>query len=414
MGHGNEIGRIGRREVPVDPRQEPGPVGPENGGVVPPGKVAVPAEPPAGLPELKDGYVPQPMTDPSALNGEGGKVPLGVSDLVPNLSQMAELGQLPQRFAADMVLVRAQLSMPGIPPPEQADRLFQFFVAYAERFVEMATAVEGDAGAQNQGDPSAKQGDGKAGGKAGGKLGGPQGELSAPELSSLWGETVSMEETPLAQPPRVYTPEEKATEVRRFTQVLREAGFSELRDPATGRDGAQVAARLLLAKSPEEVQRQAQRVQLLPTQEAPASASPRAALAEVPRELPRDARPQMPPPQQSAQAPRDAARPVAVEGRPELRLADGGGMRVQPFALPASQVAAPVEGRADAAEEPAVDRLGDTHKRLGPRMFWNVLHTFRGQGDDSAVFQDKWDKLTFGALLLLVLVALAVIALVSL
>jgi|GEM_PF-5356984 len=410
MGHGNEIGRIGRREAPVDPRADhpEGPRGPlptENTGVVPPSQGPGAPEHPAGLPELQDGYIPQPMTDVSApLKGEGAALPKGVADILPDLTRMSELGQLPQRFASDMMLLRAQLSVPGIPRPEQADRLFQFFVAYAQRFVEMATAVEADAGAMNQGDPDAHPQDGGA--KAKGQAPRLSGEV---ELSSLWGETVSEVELP-AQAPRAYTPEEKATEVQRFTQALREAGFSELRDANTGRDGTRAAASLLLAKSPEAVERQAQQILLRPAPDAPQQAPARMPdAARLPAEQARSvARPM-----DSARPP-DAARPLSVEGRPELRLADGGGMRVQPFALPVAQVASPVDPRADALDEPLLDRRATTNGRLGPKMFWNVLHTFRGHGDESAVFQDKWDKLTFGAILLLVLVTLIVVVLVLL
>jgi hypothetical protein len=345
------------------------------------------------------------MTDVSGpLKGEGATLPKGVADMLPDLTRMSELGQLPQRFASDMMLVRAQLSVPGIPRPEQADRLFQFFVAYAQRFVEMATAVEADAGAMNQGDPDAHPQDGGA--KAKGQAPRPSGEV---ELSSLWGETVSEVELPV-QLPRAYTPEEKATEVQRFTQALRDAGFSELRDANTGRDGTRAAASLLLAKSPEAVARQAQQIQLRPAPDAPQP--PPAPRLPTEARLPNEQARAIPRPLDGTR-PQDAARPLSVEGRPELRLADGGGMRVQPFALPVAQVASPADPRAG-EEEPFVERRATTNQRLGPKMFWNVLHTFRGHGDDSAVFQDKWDKLTFGAILLLVLVTLVVVVLVLL
>lgn len=413
MGHGNEIGRIGRREGPVDPRGElPNAPPVENGGVVPPGKVEAPVEGHAPLPEMTDGYAP-PMADVAApLHGEGAPVAKGVWDIVPNLAKMNELGLIPQRFAADLVLLRAQLSVPGIPLPEQADRLFQFFVAYAQRFVEMANPVEADAGAMNEGDPSAQQDQGKAGN---GQPGRKSGEVDLRPVAALWGDNVSVEEL-VEQPPgpaRTYTPEEKATEVKRFTRALQDAGFSEFKDQATGKNGTKAAAELLLAKTPAEVRARAQQIQLRPAQ--PQQAQQQSAQQQA--QLPVHARATVELPAQ--RVPADAARPVdparvAAEGRPELRVVDGGALRVQPLVVPGSQALSPKELKTDPSGEPFVDRLATTSKRLGPRMFWNVLHTFRGHGEDAAVFQDKWDKLTFGAILLLVGVALAVIVLVSL
>jgi hypothetical protein len=413
MGHGNEIGRIGRREAPVDPRGElPNSTPVENGGVVPPTKVGAPAEAPVGLPEMTDGYVPLPMADVAApLHGEGAPVAKGVWDIVPDMAKMNELGLIPQRFAADLVLLRAQLSVPGIPLPEQADRLFQFYVAYAQRFVEMANAVEADAGAMNEGEPGA-QDQGKAGS---GQPGRKSGEVDLRPMAALWGENVSVEELvePPPAPPRAYSPEEKATEVRRFTRALQDAGFSEFKDQATGKNGTKAAAELLLAKTPAEVRARAQQIQLRPAQ--PQQAQQQSAQQQA--QLPVHARATVELPAQ--RVPADAARlvdpaRVAAEGRPELRVVDGGALRVQPLVVPGSQALSPKELKTDPSGEPFVDRLATTSKRLGPRMFWNVLHTFRGHGEDAAVFQDKWDKLTFGAILLLVGLALAVIVLVSL
>jgi hypothetical protein len=412
MGHGNEIGRIGRREAPVDPRGELPSAPAENGGVVPPGKVEVPVEPKPSLPELQDGYLPQPLADVAApLHGEGAPVTKGVWDIVPDLAKMNELGLIPQRFAADIVLLRAQLSVPGIPLPEQADRLFQFYVAYAQRFVEMANAVEADAGAMNEGEPGAKD-QGKA---DGGQPGRKSGEVDLRPMASLWGENVSVEELvePPPAPPRTYSKEEKATEVRRFTRAHQDAGFSEFKDPATGKDGTRVAAELLLAQSPAEVRARADQVHLRAAQPQPA---PPQTQAQQQAQLPVHARVTVElPVARGADLARtaDPAR-LGLEGRPELRMVDGGALRVQPLAVPVSQALSPSETRTDAPDEPFLHRLANTSKRLGPRMFWNVLHTFRGEGEDASVFQDKWDKLTFGAILLLVGVALAVIVLVSL
>jgi hypothetical protein len=58
--------------------------------------------------------------------------------------------------------------------------------------------------------------------------------------------------------------------------------------------------------------------------------------------------------------------------------------------------------------------MGEMGRRLGSNQLWNVLHQFRAQGEDSAVEKEKFDQLAFGAILLLGLLMLMVIALVAL
>jgi len=57
---------------------------------------------------------------------------------------------------------------------------------------------------------------------------------------------------------------------------------------------------------------------------------------------------------------------------------------------------------------------GRTNKRLGSNMFWNILHRYRKSGADSALEKAKWDRMTFGALLLLIFVTVVAIILVTL
>ncbi len=66
------------------------------------------------------------------------------------------------------------------------------------------------------------------------------------------------------------------------------------------------------------------------------------------------------------------------------------------------------------SEDDAWTRHGTTNKRLGLNMLWNVLHRSRDNPEDSALAQEKWDRVTFGAMLALIGIALLVIVLVNL
>ncbi|NRD59679.1 hypothetical protein HQQ75_42005, partial [Corallococcus exiguus] len=81
--------------------------------------------------------------------------------------------------------------------------------------------------------------------------------------------------------------------------------------------------------------------------------------------------------------------------------------------LPGTFVRRDAQGHPLQNDDPR-DRHG-SDRRLGGRMFWNVLHTFRAGEDteDSAVTQAQWDRMIFGAVLAMVGLALAAIALVS-
>ncbi|PTL82979.1 hypothetical protein [Vitiosangium sp. GDMCC 1.1324] len=55
-----------------------------------------------------------------------------------------------------------------------------------------------------------------------------------------------------------------------------------------------------------------------------------------------------------------------------------------------------------------------THKRLGANMFWNALHGLRDSPEDSAVLQEKWSQVAFGAIIALAGAALTVTLLANL
>ncbi|RKH50993.1 hypothetical protein D7W81_40785, partial [Corallococcus aberystwythensis] len=80
--------------------------------------------------------------------------------------------------------------------------------------------------------------------------------------------------------------------------------------------------------------------------------------------------------------------------------------------LPGPFVRRDAEGRPLQNDDPR-DRHG-SDRRLGGRMFWNVLHSFRDvPEEETAVSQAQWDRMVFGAVLAMVGLALAAIALVS-
>ena len=87
-------------------------------------------------PELKDAFaaVAQEFT---ALTGGGGSPLRDVKALRPDTSRLTDASALPERFLSDLTLVRAQLFDPSLSRSEKAERLFEFFEAYAGRFVEL-------------------------------------------------------------------------------------------------------------------------------------------------------------------------------------------------------------------------------------------------------------------------------------
>lgn len=166
-----------------------------------------------------------------------------------------------------------------------------------------------------------------------------------------------------------------------FREALEGQGFAELRDARTGEDGVTRGLWVMEARTPSEVRMRAAEVQLEPPPEVRHS-------EEV------------------------AARPA------EQSLAQAAGARaatafhgpVMPALRPRDETAS----SEDEAQDRNTRRQRGTNGRLGARMLWNVLHRFRSGPEDGAVAEGQWDRLTFGALLVLLAIALAVAALVSL
>jgi len=310
------------------------------------------------MPE-KDGFRTPPQTNTRPALGQGpvrGPV-LPVKELIPRgLEKLPNQEGVAKRFATDVALLHQQLRPSELPSTDRALRLWAFFTAYAEA----ATA-----------------------GRA--------------------------------------TPEGLAA----FEQVLQEQGFGHFLDARTGHTGVQAGMWVLQASAPEVARQRAETVQLVPPRDvapegpaAPAqAATPQAASTErsaVPRALQDSAfvaAEQLGRPAEerhSAEGQREATPLERIPGRPDT-------FRVNTLAAEAARPnvqTSPAEaGRAEAQD---ASRRGGRPGRLGANMLFNVLHRFRGEGADSAVEKEKWDRMTFGAVLLLVGVTLAAVLLVLL
>ncbi|NBD10135.1 Immediate early protein ICP0 [Corallococcus silvisoli] len=180
---------------------------------------------------------------------------------------------------------------------------------------------------------------------------------SSDRVARLWAFFAAYAEAAAQHPPG---PEGRAA----FEQALKDQGFAGLQDAHTGQMGVEAGLWVMDAPTPEEARERADAVRLEPPPDVRHS---------------------------------EQAAPLT----PGL---------YQP--LPGPFVRRDEHGR-PLPHDP-LERHG-TDRRLGSRMFWNVLHTFRSgrEDEDSALNQAQWDRMIFGAVLAMVGLALAAIALVS-
>ncbi len=255
-----------------------------------------------------------------------GPPPKPVSKLVPDLKKLTQAEEVPNRFLKDVVAARNPLLEGNLPKEQRASRLFGFFSHYAERFVALAKGVPE---AQNWG-PAAEQ-------RA--NQGQPP---TGPQMAKA----------------------QKDTAVEQFLSNLKEVGFTQLKDRATGHTGLQAAKQMLEAETPRDVQRQARETALVVVggSTLPAGDSPLG-------------KPQF---------------------NPDGTLING------------RQVNVPN----DWDEEMQRRRRTREHKVLGSNMLWNILHLDRRP--DETMTKDELNRLAFGAILVLVGVTLMVVLLVNL
>jgi hypothetical protein len=169
-------------------------------------------------PELKDAFGSAAKELGALLGGQG--VFRDVGRLTPDTERLTDARTMPERFLADLKLIEQQLlNHPGMTRTEKAERLFQFFEAYAARFQDLAHGAAQDRQAATAQPP---QGGALHTTETGLQLANP---LNDAELTKA-----------LAQ----------------FDKALDRAGFPQL-TAGDGRTGMEAAREMLEARTPEQL-----------------------------------------------------------------------------------------------------------------------------------------------------------------
>jgi len=446
----------------------------QDGGRGPPvsnpgGQVSVPNTPapapaPAPAPQVElpsdDFSIPVSYDSPEADTGLRGQAPglkRSVSDLTPDLRQIRDLPDVSNRFAADYQMVaREVVDVPNAETAEKAQRTFEYFTKYAERFVELANKPKveeqkpadpelkltpeeealiarlpenllpkelqeklhrmREAGLLPEGKPAPLPEDPQSPGKS--RLDRLQQQQQPGEKQDLWRmlEGKRLEEPGAMRRPG--TPEgERKTAAQAFVETLSHLSFEQLKDQSTGQNGLERAYELLMSRSLKELQQKAEQTKMNAQQWPPPGQQPRS------EELVREQAPKKMAANEFTGAPlqyKDIGEsPMKLSHRQaQDPLKDGVELRVNTLAAEAAKgVIQPrdqQELRQDSLGNEVDPRQRRSNGKLGANMLWNVLHKFRGEGEDSTLEQAKWDRMTFGAMIFLVLVTLAAVALISL
>jgi hypothetical protein len=206
-------------------------------------------------------------------------------------------------------------------------------------------------------------------------------QLSGSERATrLWAFYAAYAEAAAGKPPQ-----EEARAA--FKEALEGHGFAELRDANSTKNGVEQGLWVLNARSPDEARERVASVRLEPPPEVRHSeAAARGEAASASADRPAEQALSLPSGARASEALKGMAVPVALESR-EAQTEE---------------------------EDPEEVRKRARNRRLGPMMFWNVLHRFRSDEEDGAVAQAQWDRAAFGAMLALAAIALMVAALVSL
>jgi hypothetical protein len=322
-------------------------------------------------PDLRDNFSPKLKSDLESFV-RGSNPAKTVPDLVPDLDRLQQPREVPARFAADYVLVREQLlDRPGLTASEKANRAWEYFSKYAERFVTLID--QGSSLGQNAHSDADTHG----------------GSFSQADRSS---ETV------------------------KFLDSLKQFGFLDLVEGRTGMDGLQAAKEILNAKNAQELARRAS----FKTFDAPAWEAPKqpqvsanyAPSAGEKQAISSGLLPKVPIQELGQSGPVRERRSEldAINGRSDM-------MRVNQNAADAAKIVVRTPDKRTVAGE-STGLLGKVrNKVLGPNMLWNILHRYREGADadeEGHLGKDPMDKLAFGAVLLLLGLALAAIAVVTL
>ncbi|MEW5743161.1 MAG: hypothetical protein AB1938_29875 [Myxococcota bacterium] len=169
-------------------------------------------------PELRDAFKAVASQLENLLSAGSEAVYRDVDTLLPDTEQLTDARALPERFLADLTLVKGELlEHPGMTRGEKAERLLAFFEAYAARFSQLAN-----------GTAQARQ---------------PQTGAATPQ--GLYGAV----EVQAQLPPALGEAELKRA-LEKFDKALTRAGFQELRAD-DGRTGLEIARQMLQASTPE-------------------------------------------------------------------------------------------------------------------------------------------------------------------
>lgn len=108
------------------------------GGAVSPGELREAQKVVLATPELRDSFEAVARELGATLGAGAEQVFRDVRALRPDTSKLANPRALPERFLSDLKLVEHELLQhPGLKADQKAERLFDFFAPYAERFVEL-------------------------------------------------------------------------------------------------------------------------------------------------------------------------------------------------------------------------------------------------------------------------------------
>ncbi len=366
-----------------------------------------------------------------------------VPDLVPDLGRVQDGRDVGQRFAADFVVLRDQLLNRNLTDDQKADRAFEFYSRYAERFVALATGeARGDERqhpflsdkaaqvAELEAEAPQPVAEGEPAGGEGafaerGEAPAPRRRVDGAEVpDEVFSEDAPPDEGHLAARAdaqraadgrRPLTREEQVREAKKFAALADGVGFRELADARTGKTGTELVYELSQAQSLRELRQQLAQVHVK-------SNAARTGDEGGPQQQQQDPAAAASPLTRAARERGEtAATAAANDRRVELERVQNrdGAMRVQPWAAEAGKVLVTPLDRSqrglDSEGDSSHHHRGTTDKRLGRNMVWNLLHRFRGrEQEESALARDVWDKIAVGAILFLFGLAMLVVVLVSL
>jgi hypothetical protein len=334
---------------------------------------------PDGTPDLDDPGSPQALK--------------AVHTLMPDLDTIRDLADVAPRFVADLQMVGADLlAAPQLSPEDKATRLFTFFTGYAERFVELATSGEDATPLELPTEKGAKR-------------------AKVPDIEIL---PMDLQEPP-PPPPGLPEGSPQHEEAKKVFAALRELDFRALGDGEGQAVVLGLAWELLTAQSAEEyevaleeAEKQLGKLRKLERRQGRRLSSTRLQAHDA---------------QETHRRADEAKEITRPRGKPLSKGYSGDAATTAPLPAqaespPTPQPQAPVLGPEAIVHLPAQQSgviplaAMDLRKRRRP---WQWLQNFMTmKAEESAVREAAWDRLAFGAIVMLTLMALLAIVLVNL